>query len=190
MEIVQFFENQRIEYLNAMQIILSRLKEKHKYDPIIEAVDQLKTVKEQANRLFSFFRFDILTKAESNDGYYEIKVNVTPIKFAEPVMLHYGRTEILIQSFVWNACVITFPEYQFNPNLLIGWYTKWIKPEQNEIGTNVQEAIHRISIPEEIENKNAIVIDFGSIPTFGVFELFDIFSDNRIRKLAITSFYE
>lgn len=190
MEIVQFFENQRMEYLNALQTIHSRLNHEHKYEPIIEPIDQLKNGEEKENKLFPFFRYDILPKAESNDGYYEIKVNVNPIKFAEPVILHHGRMEILIQSFVWNDCVVRFPEHQFNPKSLIVWYTKWIKPQQNQIGTTMQEAIHRVSIPEETENKNAIVINFGSIPTLGVIELFDIFSNDRIWKLAVTSFYQ
>jgi hypothetical protein len=190
MEIVQFFEDQRMEYLDALQIILSRLNNEHKYEPIIEPLDQLKNGEEKEDKLFHYFRYDILTKAENNDGYYEIKVNVNPIKFVEPVILRYRLTESLIQSFVWNACVIRFPENQFNPKLLVGWYTKWIKPQQNQIGTTMQEAIHRVSIPDETENKNAILIDFGSIPTLGVIELFDIFSNNRILKLVISSFYE
>lgn len=86
-----------MEYLNAMQIILSRLNNEHKYEPIIEPIDQLKNDEEKEDKLFHYFRYDILTKAENNDGYYEIKVNVNPIKFIGPVIIRYALTESLIQ---------------------------------------------------------------------------------------------
>lgn len=188
MELIQFLESQRTNYLKAFEIALSKLVANKEYVTFVEVLDSKKVVSNNFDTSFYKFRHDLLPKTKDNT-YIDVVVNYIPTFFDTPLLIRSNRIEILIESFAWDGCEISFVSGDFDVNCLSSWYKKWINIDNNQTEFQIQELIH--SIEFTITGKNIqLEFDFGTAKTNSVIELLDILSRNNINRLLIKSLYK
>jgi hypothetical protein len=128
MELIDFLTSEREEYLKGLKILFERL-ENAGQQAFVETIELREGEREKDNMLFDFFRYDILVKLDDDD-YFEIKVNVNPSIYEIPKEFNEGPIEILLNSFVWNACSMSFSTLVLDMKLIRAWYLKWIQPDE------------------------------------------------------------
>jgi hypothetical protein len=179
MDIVQFFESQRTDYLKAFEIMKTRLTQQDFY-LLTEPID-----KESNSEYFSFFRYDFLVKTNESEGYINTTTNVNPTLFESAQLLKYDSIEMLLQSFVWNGCKLTF-DINIKIDFLNQWYEKSIQIDNERYDATIKNVIHSVTF---IDNKTAI-IDFGTVNSKNLFDLFGTLKISGVSKIIIESSYE
>lgn len=185
----EFLVQPRAAYLEAFEVALSDVADDPQYEGFAEVIDQVDAEEQDLDEQFPFFRYDVLAKT-TGEEYFDVEVNIDPKVFAHPLIIKEGRMEITIESFVWNACAIFIPDADFKATLLAGWYVRWIKPEQDQMGVTMQEVIHSVTYSTELGEGSIVLVDFGSVPVSGVLELFKLLVDSGIEELVISSLFE
>jgi hypothetical protein len=187
MKLIEFLTSQREEYLKGLKTLYERL-ETAGQQAFVETIELREGEGESDNMLFDFFRYDILVKSDDNDDYFEMKVNVNPSTYKIPMEFNEGRLEILLESFVWNACLINCSTLVLDMKLIRAWYLKWIRPNENFFEIKAIGVIHSVTIQSDKSEKE-IGVDFGSAPVAAVLELFSILAKANIDRVFIKSGY-
>ena len=186
MEIIEFLTGQREEYLKGFKTLFERL-ESAGQRAFVEAIELREGERENDNMLFDFFRYDILVKSD-HDDYFEMKVNVNPSIYEIPIEFNEGPLEILLDSFVWNACSINFSILVLDMKPIRAWYLKWIQPDKSNFEVKTIGAIHSVTMRSDKIEKE-ISVDFGSAPVGAAVELFSILANANIESVFIRSGY-
>jgi hypothetical protein len=182
MDIVNFFESQRADYLKAFDMVKTKLSQ-DEFTLFAEPLDE--EFSEDGASLFSFFRHDFLIQTAESDAYFNTDVNVNPTIFEASQIAFYNSIEIILKSFVWNKCVFT-SDRDIQPEVLNNWYSESIEPANTSTDVTIKNVIHSLIY----QDTKQIVIDFGSATTDRLRSLLQVFQDAGLKKIIIESGYE
>ena len=188
MNLKEYLEQQREDYIKAVQMVFMKVSHPMSVvkESFLECLETENISIPNEKEIFDFFRFDVLCKG--SDGYfYDIKVNVNPD--FEMKAFKELDIEIVMKSFVWNACEFSFTLPSFDPNSLSAWFKYWIKPNKQELSKNIQETVHSISF-EKKEEEVKVFLDFGTVHSEGIIELINLLCQEGVKKLFVQSMYE
>ncbi|MDO6429096.1 hypothetical protein Q4E93_00765 [Flavitalea sp. BT771] len=166
--IIDFLEEQRKKYLDAVELAGNRLAAQGKFEGFKDVLDQKKFPPGELNDAFQFFRHDILVR-DAGGSYLDLTVNVDPVVFNEPMVFREADSDIVLHSFVWNACEISGVDVKKHLAILRHWRNKWLKEEIEGLNEGFVNAIHGADVGPDA---NSFIVDFGSCIASGVKELF------------------
>jgi|GEM_PF-6223677 len=166
--IIDFLEEQRKKYLEAVELSINRLAAQGRFEGFKDVLDQKKLAPGELNDAFLLHRHDILVR-DADGGYYDLTINVNPVVFNEPMVFREADSDIVLHSFVWNACEISGIDVEKHLTILRHWRDKWIKEEIKGLNENFVNAIHSADTRPDA---NSFIVDFGSCNASGVNELF------------------
>jgi len=140
----------------------------------------IETGGDELQRPFNLLRVDFIFKDSENIDRINALQLDSHLDY-KAIKKTINNTEIDINPFCWDNCKIIADKIDLSKLTL--WIEKWIDIDGSR-QTDFSNSIHNCSIVQKTNEKDEIIIDFGTAPIDALLDLIDLIKDEN-KKIEI-----